>query len=97
MKSKRLSVNGHIVEVVSIKGFGDIVGKSRNTLLRYERSGVLPPAIIVCNGYRYYTISMAKKLQPLISSLPLNRKPDAELLAKISQVFKDERTMLCQE
>ena len=88
--SIRLNVNGVLVDAVTITGLGRIVGKSRNTLLRYERIGVFPPAPLVVGTYRYYPISLVKSLAPIVEELPLNTKPSAEVLAKINLVFKQE-------
>lgn len=88
--SLRLNVNGVLVDAVTITGLARIVGKSRNTILRYERTGVFPPAPLVVGTYRYYPISLANKLKPLVLRLPPNTKPDAELIAEINKLFKEE-------
>lgn len=85
-------VNGKMVTVVSISGLAKIVGKSRNTLLRYERTGVFPPAIFMLNGYRYYPKAMAKKLVDVVTRLPLNTKPPADMQVEINKIFAEERS-----
>lgn len=87
-----------IVEVVTVTGLARIIGKSRDTVLRYERTDVLPMAPIMVGTKRYYPLSLAKRLSPLIEKLPRNRKPDAELLVEINRLFKEERNkLLCQQ
>ena len=88
--SKRVALKGTVVEVVTISGLGEIVGKSRTTLLRYIRTGVLPEAPFTLNGYRYYSVELARKLKPIIQRLPLNTKPSAEDLVQINSLFKEE-------
>lgn len=86
-----VKVNGVLVEVVTISGLAEIVGKSRKTILRYESTGVFPPALFVIGNYRYYSVTLAKKLVPLVNRLPLHKKPDAELIAEITRTFNEER------
>ena len=90
--TKRVAIKGKVVEVVTISGLGEIVGKSRNTLLRYIRNGVLPEAPFTLNGYRYYSVTLAENLKPIIENLPLHTKPPAEDLAKIQRLFNEEIT-----
>lgn len=80
------------MEVVTISGLAEIVGKSRKTILRYEQTGVFPPALFTMKNYRYYSVTLAKKLAPLVNKLPLHKKPDAELLAEIARTFNEERS-----
>ena len=88
--SLRLNVNGVLVDAVTITGLARIIGKSRNTILRYERTGVFPPAPLIVGTYRYYPISLANKLKPLVIRIPPNTKPDAQLLTEINKLFKEE-------
>lgn len=87
-----------LVEVVTVTGLARIIGKSRNTVLRYEQQDVFPLAPIMVGTIRYYPLSLAKRLIPLVAKLPGNRKPDAELLVEIDRLFKDEKSkLLCQK
>lgn len=87
-----------LVEVVTVTGLARIIGKSRNTVLRYEQLEVFPLAPITVGNNRYYPLSLAKKLAPLVAKLPCNRKPDAELLVEINRLFKEEKSkLLCQK
>lgn len=87
-----------LVEVVTVTGLARIIGKSRNTVLRYEQTEVFPMAPIMVRSNRYYPLSLARKLAPLVARLPINRKPDAELLVEINKLFKEEKSkLLCQK
>lgn len=90
-KKTTLLVKGIMVEAVTVAGLAEIIGKSRNTILRYERTEIFPPAPIMKERYRYYPLSFAKKLAPLVARLPVNAKPEPELLVEINKLFKEER------
>lgn len=89
---KTFMVNGRLVTVVTISGLAQILGKSRNTILRYEKTGVFPPAIFMLNGYRYYPEAMARKLVDVVTRLPLNTKPPADMQVEINKIFAEERS-----
>lgn len=91
-----LPVNGIMVEVVSISGLAKIIGRSRDTILRYERTDVFPLAPIMKGSYRYYPVSLAKRLVPLVGKIPRNKKVDSTVLVEISKLFKEERDKLCR-
>lgn len=87
-----------LVEVVTVTGLAQIVGKSRNTILRYEKMDIFPLAPIRVGNYRYYPTSLAKRLVPLVSKIPNGRKPDALLLVEIDKLFKEEKSkLICQQ
>lgn len=87
-----------IVDVVTIVGLARIIGKSRDSILRYEKSDVFPMAPIMVGAKRYYPLSLARRLVPLVARLPGNRKPDAELIVEINKLFKEEKNkLLCQQ
>lgn len=86
-----------MVEVVSISGLAKIINRSRDTILRYERTDVFPLAPILKGNYRYYPISLAKRLVPLVNKIPRNKKVDAIVLAEICKLFKEEKDKLCQK
>lgn len=87
-----------IVEVVTVTGLARIIGKSRDTVLRYERTDVFPMAPIMVGAKRYYPLSLAKRLVSLVAQLPGNKKPSAELIVEINRLFKEEKIkLLCQQ
>lgn len=87
-----------IVDVVTVTGLARIIGKSRDTVLRYERTDVFPMAPIMVGTKRYYPLSLARRLVPLVARLPGNKKPDAELVVEINRLFKEEKSrLLCQQ
>lgn len=96
---KILSIKGvGLVEVVTVKGLAQIVGKSKITILRYEKSDVFPLAPIMVGVDRYYPVSLAKRLVPLVRKIPNGRKPSAELIVEINRLFKEEKEkLLCQQ
>lgn len=93
---KRLKVNGMIVEATTVKGFADIVGKSRDSISRYEELDYIQAAPLTFGNYRYYPVTLCQRLKPLIQKFPTNRPPSAELITQINQIFNDERNKLCQ-
>ena len=87
-----------IVEVVTITGLARIVGKSRDSILRYEKADTFPMAPIMVGTKRYYPLSLAKRLAPLVARIPGNKKPDAGLIVEINKLFKEEKNkLLCQQ
>ena len=88
---KTLSVGGKLVVAVTVTGLARIVGKSRDTILRYERDGVFPQAPFRLKGYRYYPLSLAKSLVPLVDRIPQHKKPDSDLIVEITKLFNEER------
>ena len=91
-----ISYKGKLFKAVTTKGLARIVGKSKDSILRYERTGVFPVAPFKLGTYRYYPKALAERLVPLVSKLPGNTKPSAELLAEIALAFREE-TLKCQE
>ena len=84
-----------LVAVVSVTGLARILGKSRLTVLRYEAKDVFPEAPIKVNGNRFYPLTLANRLVPLVRAFPLNAPPSAEMVAKVNQVFNEEIEKLC--
>lgn len=93
---KRLKVNGNLIEATTIKGFADIVGKSKDSIARYEELGYIPSAPLIVGTYRYYPVTLCNRLRPLIQQFPPNKPPHAELIIQINQTFSEERNRLCQ-
>lgn len=87
-----------IIDVVTVTGLARMIGKSRDTVLRYERTDVFPMAPIMVGAKRYYPLSLARRLVPLVARFPINRKPDAEIVVEINRLFKEEKSrLLCQQ
>ena len=86
-----------IVDVVTVAGLARVIGKSRNTVLRYENTDLFPIAPIMVGTKRYYPLSLARKLIPLVEKIANGRKPDAELIVMIHKLFKEEKGKLCQK
>ena len=86
-----------IVDVVTVAGLARIVGKSRNTILRYENTDLFPIAPIMVGTKRYYPLSLAKRLAPLVEKIPNGKKPDAELITMIHKLFTEEKEKLCRK
>lgn len=91
-RTSLFNVNGKLVNVVNIRGLSDILKKSPDTIRRYERQGVFPPAIFLVMGRRYYPELFARKLSALVDKIPPNKKPDPDLLMRINKLFKEERS-----
>lgn len=87
---KTFNLRGKLIRVVSVSGLADIIGKSRNTILRYERTEVFPQAPFRKGTCRYYPVTLAIRLAPLVKQLPLHKKPEPELLTEINKLFKEE-------
>lgn len=85
-----------IVEVVTLAGLSKIIGKSRSSILRYESTGLFLEAPILDNSIRYYPLTLAKRLKPLVGKIPQHKKPDVELIVEINKIFKEEKIKLCQ-
>lgn len=84
-----------LVEVVTVEGLARVIGKSRSTVLRYEKLGIFPLAPLKVRDNRYYPLALAKKLIPLVSKIPNGRKVDPQLVVEINKAFKEERNKLC--
>ena len=87
---KALLVGGKLVESVNVMGLANIVGKSRSTILRYERTGVFPSAPFRLGEHRYYPLTLAKRLVPLVARIPSHTSPAPELLVEINRLFNEE-------
>lgn len=86
-----------LVEFVTIAGLADIIGKSRSSVMRYEKDETFPSAPLIIRGRRYYPRSLAERLVPLVRKIPPHKKPEAELVSEIYKTFKEETTKLCQK
>lgn len=91
-----LKVGDRLIDCCSVKGLADILGKSRDSVSRYEELGYFPEAPLRVGTYRYYPVSLANRLKPIVAKFPPNRPPSAELLTEINKVFNEEKNKLCQ-
>ena len=87
-KQKTFTVNGKIVKAVSIAGLAEYLGKSKDTLLRYEKKDFLPPSPLLVKGCRYYPLSMLQELRNYVDTFPSNRPPSPEVITGINKLFK---------
>lgn len=94
---KVLKVGDRLVECCTVKGFADILGKSRDSISRYEELGHFPEAPLRVGTYRYYPVSLAERLKPIVAEFPPNRPPSAEVCVEINRIFNEERNKLCQQ
>ena len=94
---KVLKVGDRLVECCTIKGLADILGKSRDTISRYETLGYFPLAPLRVGSYRYYPVTLANRLKPIVAKFPINKPPSAELRVEVNRVFNEERNKLCQQ
>lgn len=92
-----LSVNGILLDAVTVAGLARILGKSKDTILRYESLDIFPLAPLMKGKVRYYPVSLARKLVPLVQQIPCNRRPSAELIVEINKLFKEEKEKLCRK
>lgn len=90
------TINGVVIEAYTIAGLARCLGKSKDTILRYEEKDVFPLAPFSKNNIRYYPVSLAKKLVPIVKQIPSNRPPSAEIIIEINKLFKEEKLRLCQ-
>lgn len=94
---KRLKINGKLVDCTTSMGLARIVGKSKDSILNYEKKGYLPMTFLKVGTYRYYPISLCQKLKVILDKFPTNRPPDQELIVEVNKLFKEERSKLCQK
>lgn len=94
--TRLLKVGDKLINCCSVKGLADILGKSRDSVSRYEELGYFPEAPLRVGTYRYYPVSLANRLKPIVAKFPPNRPPSAELLAEVNKVFNEEKNKLCQ-
>lgn len=90
-----LKIGASLVEAHTVAGLSRMVGKSRDTILRYEKLGIFPPAPILYGSIRYYPLELCRRLVPLVRRIPTNRKVDANLIVEINKAFKEEKEKLC--
>lgn len=94
--TRLLKVGDRLIDCCSVKGLADILGKSRDSVSRYEEIGYFPEAPLRVGTYRYYPVSLANRLKPIVAKFPPNRPPSAELLVEVNKVFNEEKNKLCQ-
>lgn len=95
--TKRFKINGLVVECTTAQGLADIVGKSKDSILRYEELGIIPDAPLRVKNIRYYPLSLCERLKPIVDQFKSNRPPSAELQVQVTLIFNDEKQkLLCQ-
>ena len=94
---KRFRIGGILVVATTAAGLANLINKSKDSVLRYEKTGILPPAPIIYRGRRYYPLSLCSKLAEIIKEFPPNKPPSAELIQKITILFNTEKSKLCPE
>lgn len=90
-KTTTLNVKGMLVMATTIAGFAEIVGKSVDTIKRYEKEEVIPRAPFMLGDRRYYPISLVKALAPLIDKFPANKRPNGDIIVEIVKLFNQEK------
>lgn len=87
---KKVKISGKIVEVTTISGLAEIVGRTRPTILRWEKDDILPPAPFTLGRYRYYPLSYCKEVAKIVAQFSGNRTPDASLVTQLNKLYKEE-------
>lgn len=82
---------GELLEVCTIAGLSEIIGKSTHSIRRYEREGIFPPAPFKIKDVRYYPTSLAVKLKEIVADFPSYMKVDQNVVATIHKLFKDAK------
>ena len=95
--NKKVNVNGHIVEVTTVKGLAEIIGRSRPTILRWEKQGILPPAPFNIGNFRYYPVNFCQELYKIVSKFKTNKTPNADLIIQINRLYKEELEKYAKE
>lgn len=88
--SKKIKLSNKVVEVTTISGLAAIVGKSRPTILRWEKDEIFPSAPITLGSYRYYPVSYCKNVAKIVSNFPPNKSPSADLIVQLNKLYKEE-------
>lgn len=91
-QSKKVTIAGKLVDVVTVVDFAREVGKSVSTIKRYERQEILPGAVLYIDDVRYYPVNFVRKIAPLIAKIPGNVKCPAELRVELNRLFAEERS-----
>ena len=84
-------IKGRMVEVVTCLGLAKILDKSKSTILRYEKTGVFPPAPIMYQRYRYYPVDFAKDLALIVRKFPKHIAIPQDLIVEVNKLFKEEK------
>ena len=88
--SKKVKIGGKVVEVTSVSGLAEIVGRSRATILRWEKDEVFPPAPIILGTYKYYPISYCSEVAKIVKDFQPNKAPRPELITRLNKLYKEE-------
>ena len=90
-KGTTLSVKGKLVGVVTVAGLAEIIGKSVDTVKRYEKLEIFPTAPLMCGEVRYYPVTLARNLVPIVERFRGNRRPEGDDIVAIVKLFNEER------
>lgn len=85
-----LNVRGKLVEAVTRQGLANALGKSLSAIKRYEKDEIFPPAPIMYNQYRYYPLSLVRKLIPIVAEFPTHKRVDPDVVVEIAKLFNEE-------
>lgn len=88
--SKKVKICGKVVEVTSVSGLAMIVGRSRATILRWEKEEVFPPAPIILGTYRYYPLGYCSDAAKIVKDFQTNKAPRPELITRLNKLYKEE-------
>ena len=88
--NKKVKIGGKIVEVTTISGLAEIVGRSRATILRWEKDEIIPPAPVIIGAYRYYPISYCSEVAKIVKDFKPNKSPRPELITQLNKLYKEE-------
>ena len=90
-KKATLHIAGRVVTATTIAGLAEAVGKSTDTIRRYERMDIFPTAPLKAGEVRYYPMRLVEALVPIVKKFGPGRKPDPDLIVEINQLFSKER------
>lgn len=91
-QSKKVTVAGKVVEVLTVSQFARVIGKSVRTVKRYEQLDIFPGAVLYIDHIRYYPVDFARQVALLVAKIPGNVKCPAELRVELNRLFAEERS-----
>ena len=90
-KQTTLQIGDRIVIAVTIGGLAEAIGKSTDTIRRYEKTGIFPKAPLMGGQIRYYPLTLVEGLVPIMKNFRSGVTPKAEDIVKINALFNEER------
>lgn len=104
IKTRKIKFKGRILEVVTIKELGEIVGRKPNTLREMENKNTLPMANLrtkACSngepGKRLYTKKLAEQLKPLFAKIQKGVAIPEKVTQQINIAFQEEKIFINSE